>query len=75
MTATKNRLPGVAPRASGSMDYDGSSSAKVIRLPTAHNTRSPFDELTASLVLAQYRAGTLPEGVIVAMMASAGLRP
>jgi len=36
---------------------------------------SPFDQLTAALVLAQYRAGTLPEGVIVALLASAGLQP
>lgn len=35
----------------------------------------PFDNLTATLVLAQYRAGTLPEGVIVALLACAGMQP
>jgi hypothetical protein len=34
----------------------------------------PFDRLTTELVLAQYRAGTLPEGVIVALLAGAGLQ-
>jgi hypothetical protein len=38
-------------------------------------TSRAFDRLTATLVLAQYRAGTLPEGVLVALMANAGLRP
>lgn len=73
MPEMKNRWPGVAPRTSGS-DFSSSSSAKVIPLRPGHNT-SPFDGLTANLVLAQFRAGTLPEAVIVAMMASAGLRP
>jgi hypothetical protein len=36
---------------------------------------SPFDNLTARLVLAQYRAGTLPEPVLAALLAGVGLRP
>jgi hypothetical protein len=35
---------------------------------------SPFDNLTARLVLAQHRAGTLPEPVLVALLAGVGLR-
>jgi hypothetical protein len=36
---------------------------------------SPFDNLTARLVLAQHRAGTLPEPVLLALLAGVGLRP
>lgn len=35
----------------------------------------PFQRLTARLVLAQFRAGTLPEPVLVALLAGVGLRP
>lgn len=76
MTTTKNRLPGVAPRASGSMDYDSTSSAKVV--PFRQNLKTvaaPFDQLTARTLIAQHRAGTLPEAVLVAIMAGVGLHP
>ena len=33
----------------------------------------PFDRLTAELVLAQHRAGTLPESVLVYLLAGVGL--
>jgi hypothetical protein len=37
---------------------------------------SPFDQLTARLVLAKFRAGTLDENLFVALLAAAtGLRP
>jgi hypothetical protein len=36
---------------------------------------SPFDNLTTELVLAQYRSGTLPEAVIVALLAASGICP
>lgn len=42
---------------------------------SASGRASPFDRLTASLVVAQYRQGVLPEGVLVALLAGAGLRP
>jgi hypothetical protein len=74
MRPTKNRWPGVAPRTSGS-DFNSSSSANVILLPRNANTGHSFDRLTARLVIDQYRAGTLPEGVIVALLANAGLHP
>ena len=52
------------------------SSAKVIALPVRRKPPArPFDQLTAALVIAQHRAGTLPEGVLVALLASAGLQP
>ena len=35
---------------------------------------SPFDQLTATLVVAQFRQGTLPEAVLVALLAGAGLQ-
>jgi hypothetical protein len=34
---------------------------------------SPFDRLTAELVLAQFRAGTLPEPVLLYLLAGVGL--
>jgi hypothetical protein len=34
-----------------------------------------FDSLNATLVLQQFRNGTLNEGVFLALMASAGLQP
>jgi hypothetical protein len=47
----------------------------VVSLRPRLDASSAFDHLTASLVLAQQRAGTLPEGVIVALLACAGLQP
>lgn len=75
MTQTKSPAPGVVPQRPGSMDYGSNNGAKIIPLPTSRNAHSPFDGLTASLVLAQYRAGTLPEGVFVALLSGCGLRP
>ena len=36
---------------------------------------APFDQLTATLVVAQFRQGTLPEAVLLALLACAGLQP
>jgi hypothetical protein len=49
--------------------------AKVIPLPTARAKRDPFQHLTATLVIEQHRAGKLPEPVLVAQLACAGLQP
>jgi hypothetical protein len=38
-------------------------------------TTSPFNNLTARIVLAQFRAGTLPEAVLLYLLAGAGLGP
>jgi hypothetical protein len=48
--------------------------AEVIPLP-AKVRPDPFKQLTAKLVIAQYREGTLPEAVLLALMACAGLQP
>jgi hypothetical protein len=34
-----------------------------------------FDQLTGRMILEKYRAGTLPEGIIVALLAGVGLVP
>jgi hypothetical protein len=47
----------------------------VIPLPPRAASAAPFDELTTAIVLDQYRRGVLPEGVIVALLACAGLQP
>ena len=73
MIPNENRRPGVVSRSGG--EYVSSSSANVVDFPTNFNAASLFRQLTARIVLAQYRAGTLPEGVLVALLASAGLRP
>ena len=74
MTPNDNRRAGGKPGHGGGIS--NGSGAKILRLPTiGRNVPSPFDGLTANLVLARFRAGTLPEGVFVAMMASAGLHP
>jgi hypothetical protein len=46
----------------------------VIPLRPGLSQSTPFDRLTATLVVAQYRAGTLPEAVLVALLAGAGLQ-
>ena len=74
MTETKNPPPGRL-RAAGSENYDSSSTAKVIQLRPNLNRVAPFDALTARSIIAQHRAGTLPEGVIVALLAGVGLHP
>jgi hypothetical protein len=45
---------------------------KVIQFPRL-DTVSPFDRLTATLVVAQHRAGVLPEPVLIALLAAVGL--
>jgi hypothetical protein len=47
--------------------------ADVIALPSRIKP-DPFKQLTARMVIAQYRAGILPEAVIVALLAGAGLQ-
>jgi hypothetical protein len=44
-------------------------------IPFPNVTGDSFGNLTARLVIERFRAGTLPEAVVVALMASAGLRP
>jgi|HubBroStandDraft_6_1064221.scaffolds.fasta_scaffold776829_3 hypothetical protein len=74
MPPNDNRRPGVVSRNGG--DYDSSSnSAKVIPLFPKLNTASPFDRMTARIILEQHRNGTLQEGVLLALLAGVGLHP
>jgi hypothetical protein len=75
MTPTKNPPVGVPPHATGSIDYKSSSSGNVVALRSNFNPASPFQRLTAQMILAQHRAGTLPEGILVALLAGVGLHP
>jgi hypothetical protein len=52
------------------------STAKVIAFPGAATTArpDPFGQITADLVIAQHRTGTLPESSLVALLVAAGLR-
>jgi hypothetical protein len=72
MPPNDNRRPGNHSRNGG--DYDSSSnSAKVIPLFPKLKTGSPFDQLTAKLVMAKHRAGTLDPGVVEALLLGVGL--
>jgi hypothetical protein len=46
----------------------------VIDFPIKSTTTSPFDKMTVEIVLAQHRAGTLPEAVLIFLLAGVGLR-
>jgi hypothetical protein len=74
MPPNDNRRPGVVSR-NGGDDYG--NSANVIRFPTKLKTdrNSPFDKLTAALVLKRHREGTLDPAVVEALLAGVGLRP
>ena len=73
MTSNDNRRAGGQPGHGGGIP--SSSSAKVIQFRPTLNRAAPLDALTAQTVIAQHRAGTLPEGVIVALLAGVGLHP
>jgi hypothetical protein len=73
MSPNENRRLGVVSRSGG--DYVSSSSSNVVDIAPKFNAVYPFQQLTARMILAQYRAGTLPEGVIVALLVGAGLSP
>ena len=74
MALIENRAAGTGIPGRGT-NYEGSNnSTNVIPLPTKIKLAgSPFDQLTAQTVIAQHRTGTLPEGVIVALLAGVGL--
>jgi hypothetical protein len=73
MSPNENRRPGVVSRSGG--EYVSSSSANVVDFPSKFNATSLFRQLTARMVIAQHRAGVLPQGVIVALLVGAGLYP
>jgi hypothetical protein len=70
-TPNDNRRPGWQARHGGK--YDISSAGNLLKFPAQDNNASPFDELTAELILAKFRDGTLPEGVLIAFMQTAGV--
>jgi hypothetical protein len=74
MGPNDNRRPGVVSR-NGGDDYDSSNSAKVIPLFPKLKTASPFDQLTARLVMDQHRRGELPAAMLEYLLAGAGLQP
>jgi hypothetical protein len=47
----------------------------VVEFPRSSKRADPFGHLTARLIIAQHRAGTLQEGVLLYLLAGAGLRP
>ena len=49
------------------------AASNVIPFPNAAG--DPFSALTARMVVERFRRGELPEAVLLALMASAGLRP
>jgi hypothetical protein len=73
MSTNENRRSGLAPGNGG--DYDSSNSANVISVRPKLNSGSPFDQLTARLVMARHRAGTLDPAVLVALLAAVKLQP
>jgi hypothetical protein len=74
MGPNDNRRPGVVSRSAG--DYDSSSnSAKVIPLFPKLKITSPFDQLTARLVIDQHRRGELPAAMLEYLLAGVGLHP
>lgn len=72
MTSGNSRRPGWQSR-NGGEDYDKGGSTNVVRNSTVSNLSVDFDRLTARLILNQFRAGKLPEAVLVALMAGVGL--
>lgn len=70
MTAAVERARLVARR----WKHRPAPASNVIAFPGAP-AASPFGNLTASLVIAQHRAGTLPEGIVVALLAGVGMAP
>ena len=67
MTLKDKRGPGEASRHGG--DYDSSNNSAM------NPAVSPFGQLTARLVMAQHRAGTLNPAVVEALLISVGLEP
>jgi len=73
MAANDNRRARLVLR-SGS-DDKANGGAEVIAFPRLPHALSPFDRLTATLIVAQHRAGTLPEAILVALLAAVLERP
>jgi hypothetical protein len=65
--------PGAGSSAAAPIDPDRRN---VVEFPGSSKRADPFGQLTARLIIAQHRAGTLQEGVLLALLeAATGLRP
>jgi hypothetical protein len=73
MSPNDNRRPGVAPRDGGADFISGRNAANVI--PIRPKLNPTFDQLTARLVLARHREGTLDPAILAALLAGVGLHP
>jgi hypothetical protein len=73
MAANDNHRP--RPALPSGSDNKANDRAKVIAFPRLPHALSPFDRLTATLIVAQHRAGTLPEAILVALLAAVLERP
>jgi hypothetical protein len=47
----------------------------VLNFPIKSTNTSPFDKLTVEIILAQHRAGTLSETLLIFLLAGVGLWP
>jgi hypothetical protein len=75
MSPNRNR-PAERTLGKGSDYESGTTTRKVIALPTALKPQLvEFDRLTGALVMAQHRAGTLPDAVVIALLQGVGVRP
>lgn len=73
MSSKENRQPdGVG--TGGVSNSISSNTSNVVTLADRCNYR-PFDDLTVTVALARLKAGTLDPGVLVALLANAGVRP
>lgn len=73
MSSKENRQPdGVG--TGGASNSISSNTSNVITLADRRNYR-PFDDLTITVALARLKEGTLDPGVLVALLANAGVRP
>jgi hypothetical protein len=51
------------------------SPANVIQFPSQNRRVTDFDRLTAELVMKRFREGSLPDGVMLALLAAVELHP
>jgi len=74
MTPNENRRPGSDP-GNGGTDYVIKTNNNVVPLRPNDKVVRLFDQLTARLVMAQHRAGTLNPAILEALLVGAGLDP
>ena len=70
----KSNRPGLRNRG-GERQNNGSNPASYIRFAVPSKDAAAWDSLTAQLVMARARAGTLDPGTVAALLLAAGLEP